>query len=354
MRYFPGLVALMCAAFLLYSCATAPVHKIEYELLFSDDFENDQLEDNWTTGSECPDRPTIQIVDGRVEATTNCNFIETRQEFSGNLKIEFDIEKVGEQNYGGWDFAVTINEAHRWANIRFDEHGVDGINIDGPADEFTIPGEAINRGTAILTYFSGMMQFVFVNDEGQELISAVRRANEFERSKIRIHIAGERATPRYVDNVRIYGITADVFRADVSSREHFEVIESQRREKIEFMGHTYQLIKDSTDFDTAKGRCEQMGGYLVRIDNDEENRFITETFVHRIERHVMIGATDRAQEGVWLWADGSKVEFTRWGENEPNNANDEDYVELTGGGHWNDLQRFDEQKFYICEWDTSP
>ena len=52
-----------------------------------------------------------------------------------------------------------------------------------------------------------------------------------------------------------------------------------------------------------------------------------------------IGLTDEVTEGTFKWANGEAVTYTNWASGEPNNLNDEDYVEfnLRGAGKWNDL-----------------
>jgi hypothetical protein len=137
------------------------------ELIFHDDFQRNDVGENWTTGAGC-DQNTIKIVNGRIQATNNCNFIETVEEFSGNLRIEFDVEKEGFLNHSCWDFYVNLTglESNSYGGaIRFDYDEVDGIsivnnNIDC-GDDVTINGSGTNKGKAIFTYRNGFAEFIF-------------------------------------------------------------------------------------------------------------------------------------------------------------------------------------------------
>eukprot|EP00978_Attheya_sp_CCMP212_P032574 scaffold127978_cov65-Attheya_sp.AAC.2 len=52
----------------------------------------------------------------------------------------------------------------------------------------------------------------------------------------------------------------------------------------------------------------------------------------------MLGLTDIATEGNWVWSDGSEVSFTKWGGMQPDNSNNEDCVHTYSGNLWNDNQ----------------
>ena len=99
------------------------------ELIFSDDFNRSEIGDNWTTGTGC-EEDTIVIIDGRIRATANCNYIRTVRDFSGNLRIEFDVEKEGTSDHDCWDFAVDLKALYNyWGGVRFDYNNVDSVGI---------------------------------------------------------------------------------------------------------------------------------------------------------------------------------------------------------------------------------
>jgi len=144
-------------------------------LLFQDDFESDDFDSKWTSGSHCAEQPdTIAVIGGRVQATANCNYIETIQEFEGDLRIEVDVEKVGPSDHGCWDFFIELMALNDTVGtIRFDTNGIDGIALGQFAcgDAYSIGSEGINSGKAVLTYSNPYVLFSFINDEG-EILSA--------------------------------------------------------------------------------------------------------------------------------------------------------------------------------------
>ncbi len=85
------------------------------------------------------------------------------------------------------------------------------------------------------------------------------------------------------------------------------------------------------DFEDILVACEELGGHFVTIDSQEENDFLLAAGFT-----TMIGISDRANEGDFVWSDGSPVDFTAWAGGEPNNLFGEDCTYLQADGTWND------------------
>jgi len=180
------------------------------DLIFSDDFNRAEVGDNWITGASPPEcgSDSITIVDGRIQATENCNFIETTQIFSGNLRIEFDVEKVGSGIYDCWDFWVAIG-GKKTGVIRFDFDDVDGIAIDLTSPcrvQESFDGGGPNKGKAIYILKDGILHFEFINADLEVLFATSQFVDNFSPGSLTISIAGEANTPRYIDNVRVYSL----------------------------------------------------------------------------------------------------------------------------------------------------
>lgn len=98
------------------------------------------------------------------------------------------------------------------------------------------------------------------------------------------------------------------------------------------LGQSYELLPVGT-WPEAEGEAVSRGGHLVSIGTEQEQVFVRNTFGGG-----WIGLNDIAQEGTFVWSDGSPVTYLRWRSGEPNNAGGgEDWGELESGGDWNDL-----------------
>ena len=103
-------------------------------------------------------------------------------------------------------------------------------------------------------------------------------------------------------------------------------------------GHLYKLTPTLMDIPTARAWAAQAGGYLAAVNDAEENDWIQNNLASNVQ--VWLGLSDEVTEGVWLWDSGEPFTFDSWNATEPNDfalCGGEDYVEMEGGGLWNDL-----------------
>lgn len=102
-------------------------------------------------------------------------------------------------------------------------------------------------------------------------------------------------------------------RRDCSRCEHYELLTVHRRA---FNGHTYEMYDLSMNWTDAKAFCENLGGYLVTITSEKEQKFI-ETLVEKgAKKEYWIGAYD--ENGNYRWVTGEAFSYTNWAESEPN------------------------------------
>jgi hypothetical protein len=99
-----------------------------------------------------------------------------------------------------------------------------------------------------------------------------------------------------------------------------------------FNGHSYYRSTGSMTWTDAKQACINMGGHLVTSTTLAENNFLFGLWPNG-----WIGLTDEAVEGQWRWVTGEPYSWSYWNGGEPNNSNNEDYIQFVGGGKWNDL-----------------
>src|SRR4051794_13819071 len=82
-------------------------------------------------------------------------------------------------------------------------------------------------------------------------------------------------------------------------------------------GHTYQLL-ESSDWVSAESAAISLGGHLVTINDQAENDWLWN--IWGTTRSLMIGATDAASEGTFVWTSGEAFSFSNWTAGEPNNG----------------------------------
>ena len=110
--------------------------------------------------------------------------------------------------------------------------------------------------------------------------------------------------------------------------------------------NTYYLLSEGSWTDSAEA-ARGLGGFLVTVDDSEENDWLFDTFAafDNQTRHLWIGLSDTGVEGEFNWHDGTPFFYRSWGEGQPGQGGDEDYVHITGTnmgniqpGDWNDLE----------------
>lgn len=114
-------------------------------------------------------------------------------------------------------------------------------------------------------------------------------------------------------------------------------------------GRTFLLCLSSgaTAVD-ARAACADLGGALAVVDDARTNAFLYASFNPMRRTHFYIDLRDDDTEGLFYTRNGP-AGFTAWAPNEPNNAGDEDCVELADGG-WNDVPCASAPRgAYVCE-----
>jgi hypothetical protein len=99
-----------------------------------------------------------------------------------------------------------------------------------------------------------------------------------------------------------------------------------------YNGHSYYRSTGSMTWTDARQACLNMGGHLVTSTSLAENNFLFSLWPNG-----WIGLSDEVVEGQWRWVTGEPFSWAYWNGGEPNNSNNEDYIQFVGGGKWNDL-----------------
>jgi len=107
-------------------------------------------------------------------------------------------------------------------------------------------------------------------------------------------------------------------------------------------GRYYECVPDKltwTKANTAAAERRHSGthGRLVVITSKEQNAFLQKLLPGNGAK-AWIGLSDAAEEGRFVWVDGSRPGYTNWNAGEPNNAGEEHFVEMYPDGRWNDKE----------------
>jgi serine/threonine protein kinase len=117
---------------------------------------------------------------------------------------------------------------------------------------------------------------------------------------------------------------------------------------VEFKGHWYKVFPGKVRWDEAQQRCQELGGYLVCIEDQAELQFVAEQWE---PGNLWLGGLKKGRR--WYWAHGKPLLFENWQRGEPNNASGkDDYLKNDARGFWHDVPHDDGNiQGFICEWE---
>ncbi|XP_071133298.1 perlucin-like protein [Mytilus edulis] len=125
--------------------------------------------------------------------------------------------------------------------------------------------------------------------------------------------------------------------------------ELEKKEWKTYKDHCYYLGGDVETWFNAEKKCRQIGGYLVKIDDSPENKWLKTQFSKG--SHYWLGLTD-LHEGNFRWSyDQEKAKFTSWNSGEPGNSRGNEDCAAHYGGHldtWFDAPCYNTYN-WICE-----
>ena len=113
----------------------------------------------------------------------------------------------------------------------------------------------------------------------------------------------------------------------------------------------YKLSKKVLNWQAAKTACEDLNSTLAIISSEAEHQAL-KPYIRKKRKLTWIGLQRNPRDKKrWLWVDGSPLNYTHWGDREPNSITEE-CVEIrpfgSHNGGWND-QECSDRINYICE-----
>lgn len=137
---------------------------------------------------------------------------------------------------------------------------------------------------------------------------------------------------------------------------------------VEWNGHYYQYYTNYLSWSGAQAACEALGGHLVTITSQEEQAFL-EDYLSDPDSEAPKGkyliGLNRTVTGLDQWVTGEDVDYTNWGEGEPDNLGGRQTPvilnggsTISGGGYRIEFGQWDDDTDgtyrYLCEWDFKP
>ncbi|HBJ86035.1 MAG TPA: hypothetical protein DDZ88_19650 [Verrucomicrobiales bacterium] len=130
---------------------------------------------------------------------------------------------------------------------------------------------------------------------------------------------------------------------------------------LTFGGHRYQFSPEKLTWEEAKAKAAAAGGHLVTITSAEENQWVLDTFVTKLQGNtsLWLGGTNDNPTRQWTWITGEPFTFTAWAGKEPGGSPDETALcFLQQGRGWGDIRpngigQADRRGGYLIEWNDA-
>ncbi|XP_069801385.1 CD209 antigen-like protein C isoform X2 [Dendropsophus ebraccatus] len=109
----------------------------------------------------------------------------------------------------------------------------------------------------------------------------------------------------------------------------------------------YYVSEEKTTWDEARDKCYQMNSILVMVKDKAESETLNK--LYKGQRRYWIGLRrDPENIQTWRWLDGTKVTYSNWINNQPDNYQNNEHCAETKSGPWNDIH-CTEKLDYICK-----
>jgi hypothetical protein len=107
----------------------------------------------------------------------------------------------------------------------------------------------------------------------------------------------------------------------------------------ELLESRYRYIPGAYNLGEARTLAEILGGYLARITNQEEHDAIAACLPDVMNSSTFwIGLNDEAEEGTFVWEDGTSLDYSNWNAGEPSDKVGKEDGVICQNGLWCDVR----------------
>ena len=329
---------------------------------FEDDFS--QESDGWRFAKENGDRCWIEIKDGTLIMT-----VETGREVAfcshpgmrfNNfvLRVDVDLHKLGPDTAAEIDWRGTGYSTGLVLSLWKDGRWL--INFCGTdCSEVASGWQSISPTQKVtVTIISKIREYAIYLDETP--VSYINDSGRRPGLEIKLSLWADSRSPKTIvayDNLKIWNLDyIDSTSATVPSSTDIPSLTSPTTPDQRVLNpanqHLYLYVKIPLAWHEARDYCATRGGHLVTIQTPSENRFVYELATENVQMGTWLGATDEAQEGIWVWVTGEPANYWNWGEywNYSGKDGTEDFLAFDGWDKiWYDQP--DGDKYFVCEWE---
>ncbi|KAK3791977.1 hypothetical protein RRG08_035468 [Elysia crispata] len=154
--------------------------------------------------------------------------------------------------------------------------------------------------------------------------------------------------PALCQNFR-FGVAPDSYK-----KNHVD-LENCSRSWAEYEEYCYSDFNHSVSLEDAEAQCRQHGAHLLSLHNEEESKFISQTFSHHGARSLWISLKKDGPNKSLTWADGTPFDFANWADGEPSDTDTCTEVRLSDM-KWSsvncssrDTNNYDDTRIYVCK-----
>lgn len=118
--------------------------------------------------------------------------------------------------------------------------------------------------------------------------------------------------------------------------------------------HRYMIYDDAVTWAQAEAKAEELGGTLATISSQDEQTVVEKLIGAGQRARYFLGGTDEGQEGTFRWVNGEPFGLAKWAPGNPDNwSGNENYLQITREGYWNDVSGSYNAGGYIVEVDAN-